>query len=75
MNGGMTQYRQRYKNKREKLRCGIYQKLRASFTAGLMQVVNMGDLTEHNVLDNMHFSIFCLTVPLESYGVHLQKIS
>ena len=44
-NGGMTQYIQRYRNDREKLRWEVCQKLRASFTAGLIQVENMGDLT------------------------------
>ena len=39
-NGGKTQYWQRKRNDREKLRWGVCQKLRASFTASLIQIVN-----------------------------------
>ena len=58
MNSEMTQYWQSYRNDREKLRWGVCQKLTASFTKGLIQVVNMGDLTGETV----HYPILFIRI-------------
>ena len=55
-NGGMTHCWQRKRNDREKLRWRLYKKkIRASFTAGSIQDVNMDALTGETVIFMLYF--------------------